>query len=96
MRVDKEEEAPVSADENKALVRRFFKAQAKGDLNAMKEMMAPDYVDHSLAPGQEPGREGYVRTVVEDHTMFSNLRYLIEDQTAEGDPDTQLRSAKGR
>jgi hypothetical protein len=47
-----EEQAPVSVEENKALVRRFFEAQAKGDLDAVREMMAPDFVDHSLLPGQ--------------------------------------------
>ena len=29
--------------ENKALMRRFVEAQAKGDLDAVKEMMAPDF-----------------------------------------------------
>jgi ketosteroid isomerase-like protein len=37
-------------EENKALVRRFVEAQAKGDLDAVKEMMAPDFVAHNLLP----------------------------------------------
>ena len=41
-------------EENKALVRRFVEAQAKGDLDAVKEMMAPDFVARSLLPGQQP------------------------------------------
>ena len=48
-------------------------------------MLAPDFVDHSLLPGQEPGREGYMRTVAKDPAAFSNSRYIIEDQIAEGD-----------
>ena len=51
----------MSAEENKALVRRFFEAQVSGDLHAMKEMMGVDFVDHSVLPGQDPGREGYLR-----------------------------------
>jgi ketosteroid isomerase-like protein len=36
-----EEEAPVSAEEkNKALVRRLLEAHAKGDLDALEEMLA--------------------------------------------------------
>ena len=74
-----------SAEENKALVRRFFEAQAMGDLDALEELLAPDFVDHSLLPGQDPGREGYIEGVAEDHAAFSNLRFHIEDQVAEGD-----------
>jgi hypothetical protein len=54
-----EEEAPVSEDQeqNKALVRRLYEAQTKGDLYAMRGLPAPDFDDHWLAPGQEePGR----------------------------------------
>jgi predicted ester cyclase len=75
----------VSANENKALVRRFFEAQGRGDLDAMEEMMAFDFVDHSLLPGQEPGRESYLQGVAEDWAAFSNFRITVEDQVAEGD-----------
>jgi serine phosphatase RsbU (regulator of sigma subunit)/predicted ester cyclase len=83
----KGEEAPLSEaqEKKKALVRHFFEAQAKGDLDALDELMAPDFVDHSLLPGQDPGREGYIEGVAEDHAAFSNLRFHIEDQVAEGD-----------
>ncbi len=50
----------MSVEENKALVRRFLEAHAKGDLDTLEEMLAPDFVDHSLIPGQQPGREGYL------------------------------------
>jgi hypothetical protein len=35
-------------------------------LDALKEMMAEDFVDHRVFPGQEPGPEGYIRAVAED------------------------------
>jgi serine phosphatase RsbU (regulator of sigma subunit)/predicted ester cyclase len=72
-------------ENNKALVRRFFEARARADLNAMEEMMAPDFVDHSALPGQAPNREGYIRDLTEDQVTFSNFRYIIEDQAAEAD-----------
>jgi len=62
----------VIAEENKALVRRFVEAQANADLDTLDELLAPDFVDHSLEPGQEPGREGYLRGVAEE--SFSNQR----------------------
>jgi serine phosphatase RsbU (regulator of sigma subunit)/predicted ester cyclase len=82
-----EEEAPMSSEEefNKALVRRFLEAHAKGDLNTMEEMLAPDFVDHNLLPGQRPGREGYLRAHTEYHAAYSDTRYVIDKQLAEGD-----------
>jgi predicted ester cyclase len=75
----------VSVKENKALVRRFFEAQAKGDLAALKEMMAPDFVDHNLLPGQTPGREGYLQSVAEDSATFSDVHNVFEEQLVDGD-----------
>ena len=72
-------------EKNKALVRRFLEAQDKGDLDAVKEMMAPHFVDHSALPGQAPNREDYIRDLTDDQAAFSNFRYIIEDQAAEGD-----------
>jgi ketosteroid isomerase-like protein len=45
-------------EKNKALARRFLEATARADLAAMDEMMAPEFADRSLLPGQEPDREG--------------------------------------
>jgi serine phosphatase RsbU (regulator of sigma subunit)/predicted ester cyclase len=72
-------------DENKALVRRFLDAHAKGDLAAVEEMLAPDFVDHNLIPGQQPGRDGYLRSFTAYHAAYSDPRYVIEKQVAEGD-----------
>jgi serine phosphatase RsbU (regulator of sigma subunit)/ketosteroid isomerase-like protein len=75
----------VSVEENMALARRFLEARGKGDLDALEHMMAPDFVDHALAPSQEPNREGYKRRVAEYSAAFSNVRFVIEDQVAAGD-----------
>jgi hypothetical protein len=34
----------------------------------MHELLSPDFVDHSLLPGQEPGRDGYIEAVAEDQS----------------------------
>jgi len=82
-----QEEALMSSEEekNKALVQRFLEAHAKGDLGAMEEMLASDFVDHNLIPGERPGREGYLQSTAEYHAAYSNTRYVIEKQLAEGD-----------
>jgi serine phosphatase RsbU (regulator of sigma subunit)/predicted ester cyclase len=73
------------AEENKALVRRLLEAHAKGDLDALEEMLAPDFVDHSLLPGQVPGREGYIQSAAEQHAALSDIRYIIEYQATDGE-----------
>ena len=82
-----EEDAPVSPEEenNMALVRRFMEAQAKGDLDTLDELLAPDFVDHSSFAGQEPGREGYMQQVAEQIAALSDVRCIIEDQLAKGE-----------
>jgi serine phosphatase RsbU (regulator of sigma subunit)/predicted ester cyclase len=75
----------MSAERNKVLVRRFLEAHANGDLDTVDEMLAPDFVDHNLIPGQRPGREGYLRALTEFHAAYSHTRYVIEKQLAEGE-----------
>jgi serine phosphatase RsbU (regulator of sigma subunit)/predicted ester cyclase len=74
-----------SAEKNKVLVRRFLEAHAKGDLDALEEMLAPDFVNHNLLPGQEPDLEGYLRSFTQYHAAFSDTHYIVEKQVAEGE-----------
>src|ERR671910_1297812 len=75
----------MSTENNKALVRRFVQAQNERDLAALEQMMSPDFVDHSVLPGQGSTREDYLRVVAEDQAAFSEARLIIEDQIAEDD-----------
>ena len=81
----------MSAEQNKALIRRLYETQeavgrGKADIDALDEMIAPDYVSHSrLVPDQQPGREGYKQAVAQLLASASNTRFLLEDQVAEGD-----------
>jgi predicted ester cyclase len=76
----------MSAEENMALVRRFLEAQVKGDLDAMDEMMAPDYVRHTpMLSVQEPDREGFKWALAQFSAAVSNASIRIEDQVATAD-----------
>jgi predicted ester cyclase len=75
----------MSARKNKALIRRFLEAHAKGDLDTLEQMLAPDFLDHNLIPGEGPGREGYLQSTAEYHAAYSHTRYVIEKQLAEGE-----------
>ena len=88
-RVGKVEEAAVSSagEKNKAIVRRFYEALTEGDLDTIRELLAPDFVDHRPLQGYEDaGREAYTRFVAAVHAVFSDVFYVIEEQmAAEGD-----------
>jgi serine phosphatase RsbU (regulator of sigma subunit)/predicted ester cyclase len=74
-----------SEDNNKALARRFLKAFANADLNTLDELLASDFINHNPLPGQDPGREGYMRTVAEKHDAYSDIRHTIDYQATDGD-----------
>ena len=76
----------MSAQENMTLARRFMEARVKADLDALDEMMTPDYVSHAkLLPDQEPDREGEKWVVTQFAAAFSKRTLLIEDQVAGAD-----------
>jgi predicted ester cyclase len=76
----------VSAAENMALARRLMEARVKGDVDAVDEMLAPDFVSHArLLPDQAPDREGAKWAVVQLAAAFSKASVVVEDQVAAGD-----------
>jgi serine phosphatase RsbU (regulator of sigma subunit)/predicted ester cyclase len=75
----------LSEDNNKALARRFLKAFANADLGTLDELLASEFINHNPLPGQDPGREGYMRTVAEKHDAYSDIRHTIEYLATDGD-----------
>jgi serine phosphatase RsbU (regulator of sigma subunit)/ketosteroid isomerase-like protein len=74
----------MSAEENMALARRFLEARVKGDLDAVEEMMAPNFVSRTplWLSLQEPGREGVKWVTAQFAAAVSNPSVVIEDQLA--------------
>ncbi len=73
-------------ENNKALVRRFVEEVLNGgNLDAIDELMAPDYLDHGTPTGKYAGREGHKRSIAKQRAASSDLRFHIEEQIAEGD-----------
>ena len=76
----------MPAQENMTLARRFLEARVRADLDALDEMMTPDYVSHAkLLPDQQPDREGEKWVAAQFAASSSNRRFLVEDQVAGGD-----------
>src|SRR5215212_1882887 len=70
---------------NKALARRFLEELVKGNLDVIDELLAPDFVDRSLMPGQGSTREDFKRSVAEILDAISTTSYTIEEQIAKND-----------
>lgn len=50
----------MGIQENKALIRRFYEEIDNGNIDAMDDLVAEDYLNHDPPPfpGPEPGRTG--------------------------------------
>src|SRR5829696_7156232 len=77
--------SPVSAEEkNKALVREFFEeAWGQGNLAAVDEFMAADYVEHPRPSTLPPGTEGLKQLIASYRTAFPDLQTTLDDIFAE-------------
>ncbi|GHG54289.1 ester cyclase [Streptomyces griseocarneus] len=76
----------MSIEENKKLVRRFYEEIDKGNVDALDELVAEDYLDHSPPPfpGFASGLEG-LRQVFRLFWEATPGTHEIQDQVAEGD-----------
>jgi predicted ester cyclase len=77
----------MSAEEkNKALVRKFFEeAWGKGNLAAVAEFMATDYVAHHVPSGLPPGADGLKQLIAAYRTAFPDLKSNLNDILGKGD-----------
>lgn len=73
-------------ESNKALIRRVFEEIIPaGDHAAMRDVLAPDFLDHDPLPGQPAGAAGGEYVVSTMHTAHPDLRFTIDDLVAEAD-----------
>ncbi len=76
----------MSAEENKAIVRRFWGVWEEGNIDLVDELLAPDYINHTPAsPDQPTGPEGVKGVVAMFRSAIPDLRVVVEDMIAEGD-----------
>jgi steroid delta-isomerase-like uncharacterized protein len=85
------------SERNKALVRRVVdEAWNRGNLEVVDEIFAPDYTEHILRPGQEPGIEGYKGRVLTTRAAFPDLVCDIRGPIAEYDRIALHYTLRGR
>src|SRR5918911_1125676 len=81
-----EEEAPVSAQENEALVRRYFEeAWVKRNLAAVDEFMVPDYVEPQIPDRRLTSRHNLKQLLAMYYKAFPDMKSVLHDIFAQGD-----------
>src|SRR5260370_37330781 len=79
----------MSLEKNKALARRYQEeVWGKGDLALIDELLAPEFIDHSLPAGMDPSFAGAKRAVQGALDAFPDGQWTVEDLIAEGDKVT--------
>ena len=71
------------AEQNKAIVRRFFEAFAANDQGTLRELFSPALTFHH--PSGPVNRDRHLQGISLLTAAFSNIHVTVHDQIAEGD-----------
>ncbi len=85
----------MSAEENKAIVRKYREAHNKNNLAALDQIVAQDLVSHSALPGLPPGLAGGKMAHQGFLASFPDTQTKTEDLIAEGDKVVERYTASG-
>ena len=75
----------MSAEDNKALVRKLYDGFSRGDLEGVLALIADDAVDHAMPPGMPQNREGIRQALGMWIGAFKDL--AVEPQILIGEGD---------
>ena len=76
----------MSAEENEALVRRYFEeAWVKRNPAAVDEFMVPSYVEHQIPDGRLTSRDSLKQLLAMYYTAFPDMKSVLHDILAQGD-----------
>ena len=84
------------SEENEAVVRRAFDEVAMGDMTAVDEIIAPEFVRHDLAGGREAhGPDGVKRLIAALRSAFPDIQTTVDDVISGGDRVVVRFTARG-
>ena len=77
----------MTTEQNKSLFRQFIdEVFNQGNMSAVDELVAPDFVEHEeLPPGIPTDREGVKQLTLMLRSAFPDFKATIDDMLAEGD-----------
>jgi len=73
------------SEQNKALVRKIYRATETGDAAILDAVVTEGVIEHPLNPGQPPGREALKQIFGGFSVVVPDLRITVEDIIADGD-----------
>jgi steroid delta-isomerase-like uncharacterized protein len=85
----------MSAETNKALIRRYREIHNHGNLEALDQIVSPNILSHTALPGLPAGLEGgkIAHSIV--LSGFPDTQVTTEDLIAEGDKVVERFTARG-
>jgi predicted ester cyclase len=76
----------MSAQENEALVRRYFEeGWVKGNLAAVEDFMVPNYIEHQVPDVQLASRDSLKQLLATYYKAFPDMKSVLHDIFAQGD-----------
>lgn len=75
----------MSQQENIAAQKKLGEAVNSGNLSMLRDIVAPDAVDHDPAPNQGMGPEGFIAYFTELRTAFPDLTIAVDHMVADDD-----------
>ena len=86
----------MSAEENKAIVRRFVdEVQSAGNIDVIDELCSPEFVNHSAPPGMPANCEGVKIVTAMFRQAFPDSYFTVEDMVAEGEKVATRKTFRG-
>ncbi len=79
------QEATPSPSDVEAIVRSFYEPFNTGDTSVYETILAEDWIDTPLGPGQQPGRAGFPPVIDQFRAIFPDLQVTVEDVLVAGD-----------
>lgn len=74
------------SEQNKATAKRFYEEVFnRQNVNVVDELCAPNFVDHTAAPGQAPGLQGLKEIMRVYFKGFPDIRVTVDEMIADGD-----------
>ena len=75
----------MSQQDNIKTQQAFGEAVNSGNLNAIRDLVAPDAVDHDPAPDQGNGPEGFIQFFTMLRTAFPDMKVTVDHLVADDD-----------
>jgi predicted ester cyclase len=76
----------MSAQENEALVRRYFEeGWVKGNLAAVEDFMVPNYIEHQIPDVHLASRDSLKQLLATYYKAFPDMKSVLHDIFAQGD-----------